>query len=105
MKFGESFAQLLGLCQCCLKCGKVTLAVCRLALFLSFAIVKIVRHNELIGVSFLPYNLLVEIREVASNIGHEHVLDPSKLIRNERDLLARIESVNEIMEKGRATAT
>ena len=53
----------------------------------------------------LPYDLLVQIRVVPGNVCHEHILDPSELICDERDLLTRIEPVNEVVEEGRATAT
>ena len=73
LKFGESFAQLLGLCKCCFEYSKVTFAVCLLALFLAFT-----------------YDLLVQIRVVPGNVCHEHILDPSELVCDESDLLTRI---------------
>ena len=88
LKFGEIFAQSFGLSQCCFECDKVTLTVCLLALFLSFT-----------------NNLLVKIREVPGYVRHEHVIYPPELVRNESDLLARIEPVYEVVEEGGATAT
>ena len=87
LKFGKSFAQVFGLCKCLFECGKVTLAVCLFALFLSFT-----------------YDLLMQIRAVPGNVRHEHILDPPELIRNERDLFAGIEPVNEVVEEGWATS-